>query len=112
MTVFRRLGGTADERAWLGALPDRVRRLEQMWRVQTGRPYEGGSSSWVAPGTTTDGTPVVLKVVWPHREARGESIGLRLWGGQGRRSCTRRNPASTPSSWSDVTRAFPCRKHR
>jgi streptomycin 6-kinase len=83
VTVFRRLGGTADERAWLGALPDRVRRLEQMWRVQTGRPYEGGSSSWVAPGTTTDGTPVVLKVVWPHREARGESIGLRLWSGHG-----------------------------
>lgn len=83
MTVFHRLGGTADERAWLSALPDRVRCLEAQWGVKTGRPYEGGTSSWAAPGTTEDGTPVVVKVAWPHREARGENIGLRLWGGHG-----------------------------
>lgn len=83
MTVFRRLGGTAEERAWLSALPDCVRSLETRWAVTTGRPYAGGTSSWAAPGTTRDGTPVVLKVAWPHREARGESIGLRVWGGRG-----------------------------
>lgn len=83
VTVFRRLGATADERAWLSALPPCIRRLESQWAVQTGRPYPGGTSSWAAPGTLTDGTPVVVKVAWPHREARGECIGLRLWDGHG-----------------------------
>jgi len=64
-------------------LPACVRRLERRWKVQTGRPYAGGTSSWAAPGTLPDGTPVVMKVAWPHREARGEGIGLRLWGGHG-----------------------------
>jgi streptomycin 6-kinase len=81
--VFRSLGQTAEERAWLAQLPDTVRRLEEQWGVRTARPYGGGSCSWVAPGTTADGTTVVLKVAWPHREARGESAGLALWKGQG-----------------------------
>jgi hypothetical protein len=59
VTVFRLLGTTADERAWLGALPERVRHLDQLWGVETERPYVGGSSSWVAPGTTKDGAAVV-----------------------------------------------------
>lgn len=83
VTVFRRLGATAEERAWLSALPACVRRPERQWKVQTGRPYVGETSSWAAPGTLPDGTPVVVKVAWPHREARGESIGLRLWDGHG-----------------------------
>ncbi|MFZ0214664.1 MAG: aminoglycoside phosphotransferase family protein [Candidatus Dormiibacterota bacterium] len=83
VTVFRRLGRTADERAWLRRLPDLVRRLETRWAVRTGQPYEGGTSSWAAPATMSDGTPAVLKVAWPHREARGESIGLLWWGGEG-----------------------------
>lgn len=83
VTVFRELGNTADQREWLRVLPGLVRRLEAAWDVQTGRPFVGGSSSWAAPATLADGTPVVLKVAWPHREAKGESIGLRLWGGQG-----------------------------
>ncbi len=83
VTVFRRLGATAEERSWLRGLPDCVRSLETRWAVTTGRPYEGGTSSWVAPAAMIDGTPVVLKVAWPHREARGESIGLQVWGGRG-----------------------------
>lgn len=83
VTVFRRLGGTREERAWLDGLPDLVRRLEARWAIRTGAPYDGGSSSWAAPATTSEGTPLVLKVAWPHREARGESTGLRLWGGRG-----------------------------
>jgi len=82
VTVFRRLGDTPDERAWLSGLPDLVRGLETQWAISTTQPYEGGSS-WAAPATMTDGTQAVLKVAWPHREARGESIGLRLWSGQG-----------------------------
>lgn len=81
--MFRHLGATADQREWLRRLPDLVRILETQWAVRTGQPFSGGSSSWVAPATTTAGAPVVLKVAWPHREARGESVGLRLWDGQG-----------------------------
>jgi streptomycin 6-kinase len=51
--------------------------------VETGTPYRDGTCSWAGPATTTDGRPAVLKVVWPHREARGESIGSRLWAGRG-----------------------------
>lgn len=83
VTVFRQRDTTAEMRAWLSGLPDLVRRLEARWAVHTGRPYGGGSSSWVAPATSNEGVPMVLKVAWPHREARGESIGLRLWAGQG-----------------------------
>lgn len=83
VTVFRQLGATAEGRAWLSGLPDLVHRLETQWEVRTGQPYRGGSSSWAAPATTSDGLPMVLKMAWPHREARGESIALRLWDGQG-----------------------------
>lgn len=83
VTVFRELGRTGDEREWLSGLADLVGRLEAEWAVVTGRAFEGGSSSWAAPATMADGTSAVLKVAWPHREARGESIGLRLWEGRG-----------------------------
>lgn len=81
--VFRSLGGTADERAWLDRLPALVTEFERRWKVETSRPYESGSASWTAPAVMADGTPAVLKVGFPHREARGESTGLRLWGGEG-----------------------------
>lgn len=83
VTVFRRLGATPEGRDWLNGLPDLVHRLEAQWDVRTGPPYRGGSSSWAAPAALADGTAAVLKVAWPHREARGESIGLHLWQGRG-----------------------------
>jgi streptomycin 6-kinase len=83
VTVFRRLGQTAAEHAWLAQLPALVASLEQRWRVHTDMPYQGGTSSWVAPGVTEDGRDVVLKVAWPHREARAEAAALRLWAGHG-----------------------------
>jgi streptomycin 6-kinase len=83
VTVFHRLGQTAAERAWLAELPGLVASLEQRWRIRTDMPFHGGTSSWVAPGVTDDGRDVVLKVAWPHREARAEAAGLRLWDGNG-----------------------------
>ena len=35
----------------------------------------------MAPCTREDGTPAVLKVGWPHMEARDEIDGLLLWDG-------------------------------
>jgi streptomycin 6-kinase len=77
------LGGPA-RAAWLAALPDRVEALTARWGLVLGEPFEpGGNCSWVAPGTDRHGRDVVLKVAWPHTEARHEAEGLALLGGQG-----------------------------
>ncbi|SCK44786.1 streptomycin 6-kinase [Streptomyces sp. WMMB 714] len=79
-TAMRR---TASGRDWLGRLPSLVEELRRRWNLRLGSPYEGGSCSWVAPAERRDGTRAVLKVTWPHREARPEGEALRLWAGDG-----------------------------
>ncbi len=81
--VFRELTTSAQERAWLARLPDLVTELERRWGIATGSPYRTGVAAWTAPAITDDGTLAVLKVSWPHREARGEAEGLRFWAGDG-----------------------------
>lgn len=81
--VFRHLGRSPEQRRWLAALPAMVAGYEQRWQVRTGRPFGTGTSSWVAPGVTTDGRAVIMKIAWPHREARAEAAGLRHWAGHG-----------------------------
>jgi streptomycin 6-kinase len=68
---------------WLAELPDLVARLAAEWSLRLDVPFHGGSAAWVAPATLPDGTAAVLKVSWPHREAREEASALRLWDGQG-----------------------------
>jgi streptomycin 6-kinase len=77
------VAGTDDGERWLSALPDLVSTCEQRWHVRVGNPFEGGSASWCAPATRADGTDAVVKVSFPHREARAEGTGLRLWNGDG-----------------------------
>jgi len=49
-----------------------------------GEPFaEEAGRSWVAPALRADGTPVVLKVAFPHMEGRDENPGLRFWDGDG-----------------------------
>lgn len=92
--VFREL--TSEEgRSWLASLPAVVAALEDEWDVRTGSPYTGGTAAWTAPATTADGHPAVLKVGWPHREARYEADALRLWAGAGAVEVMR----SDPSRW-------------
>ena len=81
--VFRELATSAKERAWLARLPDLVIELERRWGIRTGSPYRTGVAAWTAPAVTDDGALAVLKVSWPHREARGEAAGLRFWAGNG-----------------------------
>ena len=76
-TGFR---GRSDGAAWLDRLPGAIRGLAQRWSLTPGAPYGGASCSWVAP-CTRRGTPAVLKVGWPHMEARDEIDGLLLWDG-------------------------------
>jgi streptomycin 6-kinase len=80
--VFQEL--TSEEgRSWLASLPAMVAALEDEWDVRTGSPYTGGTAAWTAPATTGGGQAAVLKVGWPHREARHEADALRLWAGAG-----------------------------
>ncbi|GAA3516467.1 aminoglycoside phosphotransferase family protein [Actinocatenispora rupis] len=83
LPIHRWLGRTDAERRWLAGLPRLVAELADRWQVRTGPPFTTGTSSWAAPGVTPDGQRVVLKVAWPHREARYESAALRVWDGAG-----------------------------
>ena len=68
---------------WLAALPGLIDEYEQRWDIRVGEPFEGGMASWTAPATRADGTDAVLKIGWPHREAREEATALRFWNGDG-----------------------------
>ncbi len=76
---------------WLRRLPGLVARYRDEWRLELGRPYDGGSCSWVAPVTREDGSPAVLKITWPHREGRSEGEGLQRFGGRGAVRCLAEN---------------------
>ncbi|WP_315096221.1 aminoglycoside phosphotransferase family protein [uncultured Cellulomonas sp.] len=76
-------GRTSAGRAWLERLPDLVARGRERWGLQLGAPFTDGASSWCAPGTLPDGRLVVLKISFPHDEARHEALALRAWHGHG-----------------------------
>jgi streptomycin 6-kinase len=92
--VFRELTSAAG-RSWLASLPAVVAALEDEWDLRTGSPYTRGTAAWTAPATTGDGISAVLKVGWPHREARYEADGLQVWAGAGAVKMLR----SDPSRW-------------
>ncbi len=69
-------------RVWLEQLPARVQELARNWRLRLGQPF--GHDGWTAvvvPAVREDGTPVVLKLGFPHMEANDEGPGLRFWSG-------------------------------
>lgn len=69
--------------AWLAALPELVARAEQRWGLVVGAPFETGMAAWTAPAVTTVGGDVVLKLSFPHDEARAEAAALAAWHGSG-----------------------------
>lgn len=68
---------------WLVALPHLVARAVQRWRLVLGRPFEDGMAAWAAPARGPDGAAAVLKISYPHREARHEAAALNVWAGRG-----------------------------
>ncbi|QOR72279.1 phosphotransferase [Ruania alkalisoli] len=74
-------GSTPAGRAWLDRLPSLVDRAVHRWGLQLGAPFGLGTAAWTAPGARADGTPVVLKITFPHDEARYEATALRMWHG-------------------------------
>jgi streptomycin 6-kinase len=69
--------------AWLATLPVLIADCEARWDLRAAEPFTGGGASWTAPVTRADGSEAVLKVSWPHREAREEATALRAWDGDG-----------------------------
>ena len=81
--------------AWLTRLPALVQESLARWDVTPdGNPMHG-MTALVLPVRRGDGTAAVLKVTWPHPEARHEHLALQHWGGRG----AVRLLAADPASW-------------
>ena len=68
---------------WLERVPELVAECVEEWELELGEPYEAGAAGYAVRAALTDGTPAVLKVIYPHREAEHEADALELLGGNG-----------------------------
>ena len=68
---------------WLERVPDLVAECVEEWGLRLGEPYEAGAAGYTVRADLPDGTPAVLKVIYPHREAEHEGEALRVWDGDG-----------------------------
>lgn len=71
---------------WLDDLPELVASIEADWSITVGRPFAGGTESFVAEATLDDGTPAVLKLLIPDTSDAvmcNEAVALRLTKGEG-----------------------------
>lgn len=79
---------------WLAALPGIVDHCARQWSLRLDGPVWHGQCALVLP-CHRDGEPVVLKVSWPHEEARLEHLALQNWHGRG----AVRLLAADPAHW-------------
>jgi streptomycin 6-kinase len=68
---------------WLERVPDLVTDCCKEWGLRLGETYVQGAAGYAARAELPDGTPVVLKLVFPHRESEHEADALALWDGDG-----------------------------
>ena len=68
---------------WLDSIPALAARAVERWSLVLGEPFESGMAGWTAPATTAAGTEVVVKLSYPHVEARDEAAALGAWHGAG-----------------------------
>ena len=68
---------------WLERVPELVAKCVEEWKLELGEPYEAGAAGYAVRAALTDGTPTVLKLIYPHREAEHEGEALRVWEGDG-----------------------------
>jgi streptomycin 6-kinase len=60
-----------------------VTELVERWQLELGEPYAPGAAGHAVRATLPDGTPAVLKISTPHREAEQEADALERWDGDG-----------------------------
>jgi streptomycin 6-kinase len=68
---------------WLERVPELVAECTAEWGLTLGELYQSGAAGYTVRAELADGTPVVLKIIYPHREAEHEADALELWDGQG-----------------------------
>jgi len=68
---------------WRATVHDLVAECAEEWGLQLGEAYEPGAAGHVLRAERPDGTPAVLKLNWPHREAEQEADALERWEGDG-----------------------------
>jgi streptomycin 6-kinase len=76
-------GFDSDGADWLAGLPARTESLLTRWDLTVDGPLMHGACALVVPVRRADGERAVLKVTWPHDEARHEALALSLWDGDG-----------------------------
>jgi streptomycin 6-kinase len=69
--------------AWLERVPDLAARWCDEWGLTLGEPYAAGVGGHTVRAELDDGTPAVLKLIYPHRESEHEADALELWDGNG-----------------------------
>ena len=73
---------TAEGRAWVDTVPDRLHALVRRWDLVALAPLaHAGTGAWIGECASRDGTAGVLKLAFPHEEGRDEIDGLLLWNG-------------------------------
>jgi streptomycin 6-kinase len=68
---------------WRTNVSELVADCRDRWGLRIGEPYLPGACGHVVRVELEDGTPLVLKVFWPHREAEQEADALERWDGDG-----------------------------
>jgi len=74
-------GLTLDE--WLPRVPRLLDECVERWQLRLGEPYASGAAGYAVRADLPDGTPAVLKLSNPHREAEQEADALERWDGDG-----------------------------
>ena len=77
------LRGLPGGEEWLQELPRLVDECVRRWSLHLGAPYEYSFVSYAVRADLPDGTGVVLKVGFPHRESEHEGHALRHYDGSG-----------------------------
>jgi streptomycin 6-kinase len=68
---------------WRANVAELVTECCERWDMRVGEPYVPGAAGHVVRVDLADGTPAVLKIFWPHREAEQEADALERWDGDG-----------------------------
>ncbi len=73
----------AEIEEWRRRAPALADEVATEWELTLGEPYVPGACGYVVRAERADGTPAVLKLWWPHREAEQEADALDRWDGDG-----------------------------
>ena len=68
---------------WSETVPALLAEVVEAWGLTLGEPYEPGAAGYTVRAQLPDGTPAVLKLVYPHRESEQEADALERWDGDG-----------------------------